>query len=139
GSGYADYANASGDFVEFAYDAPAAGTYWLTFRYANGGGSDPPPREKRTCRSPTGGAWAGPLEMKVKGVSVRTLSFAPTGSWSTWATAATLVALRAGRNTVRLPASGRSGPNLDALMVRPARADVAYLAQARSISGGLRE
>ena len=123
GVGFADYQHARGDYVEFVYDAPAAGDYALEFRYANGG---------------TAGR---PLELSVNGsVSRPAVAFAPTGSWSSWRTVGETVALAAGRNTLRLTATGASGPNLDALTVRPVpAADVTYLAQARSVVGGLRE
>ena len=100
GGGYADYLHAGGDFVEFTYDAPSAGNYTLDFRYANGGLTD------------------RPLELAVNGVVARPgVPFAPTGSWSTWATASDTVSLAAGINRIRLTATGKSGPNLDALAV----------------------
>ena len=42
GTGYADYQNATGDYVEFTLVANSAGTYPLAFRYANGGTADRP-------------------------------------------------------------------------------------------------
>src|SRR3712207_5583046 len=36
GTGFVNYNNVSGSFVEFAVNAPAAGSATLTFRYANG-------------------------------------------------------------------------------------------------------
>ena len=101
GTGFADYQNASGDSVEFTYDAPAVGDYLLEFRYANGSASD------------------RPLDLRVNGaVARRGVSFAPTGSWNTWSVASATVALGAGANRIRLTAAGKSGPNLDALTVR---------------------
>lgn len=101
GSGYADYVNASGDYVEFAVNAATAGTNTLQFRYANGG---------------TG---SRPLELKVNGVVVNSsLAFPATGGWSTWAlTANSAVNLNAGNNTVRITAIGSSGGNVDHLEV----------------------
>jgi len=52
GTGYADYANNSGDYVAFALNANASGSYPITFRYANGGATD------------------RPLQLSVNGVSV---------------------------------------------------------------------
>jgi hypothetical protein len=102
GSGYADYQHPSGDSVEFTFDAPAGGAAALDFRYANGSSTD------------------RPLELRVDGrVVARRFSFAPTGGWRTWQTASQPVTLAAGRHTVRLTALGQSGPNLDALTVRP--------------------
>ena len=103
GTGYADYQNAVGEYVEFAYDAPTVGDYVLEFRYANGSSSD------------------RPLELRVNGAVARPrLSFVPTGSWSTWRTSIATVALPAGHNRVRLTAIGSTGPNLDAVTIRPA-------------------
>jgi uncharacterized delta-60 repeat protein len=105
GTGYADYQNASGDFVEFTYDAPAARDYMLEFRYANGGTVD------------------RPLELSVNGaVVVPGLWFGPTGSWTTWGTSSARATLAAGPNRVRVTATGRSGPNLDSLTLHLAPA-----------------
>ena len=100
GAGYVDYDNAGGDFVEWAVDVASARDYELLIRYANGGLTD------------------RPLQLAVNGQAVAGLvSFAPTGSWTTWATSKEIVPLRAGANTVRLTAAGRGGPNVDALVV----------------------
>jgi uncharacterized protein YegP (UPF0339 family) len=119
GTGFVDYVRTSGDYVEFAVDAPAAGNYVLDFRYANGSTTD------------------RPLELKVNGQVVRTqLPFAGTGSWDKWGTSAASVALPAGRSTVRLTTAGVSGPNLDALTVRPPQTQVQTLqAEAATLSG----
>jgi hypothetical protein len=103
GTGFADYQHAKGDSVEFTYTAPRAGDYVLGFRYANGSSSD------------------RPLELRVNGaLALRSLAFAPTGSWRTWALASPTVALAAGVNRIRLTTTGSNGPNLDALTVAPA-------------------
>ena len=118
-----DYLRRTGDYVEFAVHVPTAGDYVLDFRYANGGSSD------------------RPLELKLNGAVARpSLSFAPTGSWSEWRTVSAVVPLVRGANTIRLSATGRGGPNLDALTVSPrAAAAVSYLSQSRSVSGELSE
>ena len=108
GTGFADYQHARGDYVEFTYDAPSVGDYALEFRYANGSTSD------------------RPLELRINGaVARRTLSFAPTDSWSKWRTAAVTVALPAGSNKIRLTSIGKNGPNLDLLTVTPAAVSAA--------------
>jgi uncharacterized delta-60 repeat protein len=105
GQGYADYLHSSGDFVEFAYAAPAAGEYRLEFRYANGTASD------------------RPLELRVNdAVLLPRLSFAPTGKWSAWATASATVPLAAGSNKIRLTTIGQNGANIDELTITPASA-----------------
>ena len=101
GSGFSDYRNASGDFVEFVIDLSTDGVYALDFRYANGGTRD------------------RPLDLGVDGTATTArLAFAPTGGWDAWNTASHSVLLTAGRHTIRLTATGLSGPNLDALTVR---------------------
>jgi alpha-D-xyloside xylohydrolase len=100
GSGYVDYANASDDFVEWTVPVPAAGTRALGFRYANGTTTD------------------RPLRITVDGTVVGTLSFLPTGSWTTWGTARLTAALPAGNAVrIRATATGSSGANLDSLAI----------------------
>lgn len=101
GTGYADYVNASGDYVEFTLNANSSGTYPVAFRYANGGAGD------------------RPLQLDVNGVTVVSgLSFPVTGGWANWAyTATNNVALNAGINTVRITATGSSGANVDYMLV----------------------
>jgi uncharacterized delta-60 repeat protein len=105
GGGFADFVNASGDAAAFTVSVPAEGLYDLEFRYANGS------------------AIARSMQLAVNGaVAQAKLAFAPTGAWATWKTVTVRVPLAAGTNTVRLAATGQSGPNLDALTVRPASA-----------------
>lgn len=100
GTGYADYVNLSTDYVEFQnVPSAAAGNRTLRFRFANGGTAS------RT------------LSLTINGVSAGTVTFAPTGSWTTWTTIDVTKALAAGNNTIRLDATGESGPNLDSLTV----------------------
>ncbi|MHC4906318.1 MAG: alpha-glucuronidase family glycosyl hydrolase [Planctomycetota bacterium] len=101
GTGYADYANASDDYVEWTVDVASGGDYDLLFRYAL---SD---------------AAGRPLEIQVNGnVVASSLGFPDTGGWSTWGMTAPLsVTLDAGANTVRATAIGSSGGNVDHLQV----------------------
>jgi hypothetical protein len=99
GTGYVDYQNATGDYVEWTVNATVTASHPLTFRFANG-------------------STARPLELKINGAVVNgALSFPGTGSWTTWNTVAMTAALKAGANTVRLTATGSNGPNLDNLVV----------------------
>ena len=100
GTGYADYQNASGDYVQFSLVANSAGTYPVAFRYANGGTGD------------------RPLQLSVNGtVVVGSLSFPPTGGWANWAfTATNNVTLNAGINTVQITSIGSNGANVDYLL-----------------------
>jgi hypothetical protein len=100
GTGYVDYNNASGDYVEWAVNSDVTRTGRLTVRYANGSSSN------------------RPLELRRNGsVLLPGLSFAPTGSWSTWAEVTIDVPLAAGANTFRLTAIGQSGPNIDLMRI----------------------
>jgi len=100
GTGFVDYTNVAGGFVKFSVSAAQAGTATLSFRFANGSTA------------------ARPAEVSVNGATVRSVPFASTGSWSTWATVDVGATLVAGTNTVRATATGAAGgPNLDSLTV----------------------
>jgi unsaturated rhamnogalacturonyl hydrolase len=100
GSGFVDYAAATGGYVELNVPATAAGPVTLAYRFANGSTA------------------TRPVAVSVNGAAAGTLSFGPTGSWSTWSTATLTVPFIAGTNTVRATAtSSAGGPNLDSLTV----------------------
>src|SRR2546421_862418 len=100
GTGFVDYDNAAGGYVEFQVSATAAGDATLTFRFANG---------TTTARA---------VDVSVNGGAATSVSFAGTGSWNTWKTLDVPAPLVAGTNTVRAPGTGTSGgPNLDSLTV----------------------
>jgi uncharacterized delta-60 repeat protein len=98
-TGYVDYNNASGDYIEWTVNSDVTRTGRLTVRYANGSSSN------------------RPLELRRNGGVLVNLSFAPTGSWSTWVETTVNVPLTAGANTFRLTAIGQSGPNIDFMRV----------------------
>ncbi|MHC4743030.1 MAG: CBM35 domain-containing protein, partial [Planctomycetota bacterium] len=100
GSGYVDYQNSSGDYVEWTVNASEAGLGSLEFRYALGSGDRP-------------------LEIMVNGQVVEpSLSFPSTGSFGTWDyTSILMVTLNAGDNTVQATAIASSGANVDHLKV----------------------
>ena len=99
GTGYADYQNASNDYVQWTVNVAAAGQYQLNFRYALGSGS----------RS---------LAIRVNGAVVNAgLAFPSTGSLATWAYVTQTATLNAGTNLIRATAIGSSGPNMDHLAV----------------------
>jgi hypothetical protein len=101
GSGYADYANARGDYVEWTFNNPAAAERTLVFRYASGAVSN------------------RPLELRVNGTVLSTgISFASTGAWTTWREVSVRVVLAAGTTRVRLTSVGFNGPNIDSMEVR---------------------
>jgi hypothetical protein len=100
GTGFADFANSTGDSINWTVNAQGAGFYDLKFRYALQSGSRP-------------------LEVRINGQLVSTaFDFAATGSWSTWQYA-TLQSqqLLAGVNSIQVTAAGLSGPNVDHLLL----------------------
>ncbi|GAA4256261.1 PQQ-dependent sugar dehydrogenase [Dactylosporangium darangshiense] len=101
GTGFVDYTNIAGSYVEFSVSAAATGTAQLTFRYANG----------TTVNRP--------MDITVNGNSAAlNLSFGATADWDTWADQTISVTLNAGTNTVRATATtANGGPNLDRLRV----------------------
>ncbi len=101
GTGFIDFTNATGDYVQWTVNIPTAGSYDLSFRYSLLSGSRP-------------------LELKVNGVvKVASLDFPITGSWSTWNKVTSTQTLIAGNNTIRLTTNGSNGGNLDELKVIP--------------------
>ncbi|SKC61487.1 PQQ-dependent sugar dehydrogenase [Ohtaekwangia koreensis] len=100
GTGFADYINASNDYVQWsAANIPSAGTYTLTFRYSMG----------NTPRS---------LAISVNGTTINpSLTFPRTTTWTTWTTVSLTASLNAGTNLIRATAIGSSGPNLDHLVI----------------------
>ncbi len=100
GTGFADYRNATGDYIEWTVNAAAAGSFSLQFRYANGGSTN------------------RPLQLKVNGTAVAaSLAFSPTGGWATWSLSSATAYLTAGANKIRLAATGSGGPNVDHLQL----------------------
>jgi unsaturated rhamnogalacturonyl hydrolase len=101
GTGFVDYTNTTGGYVQFTVDSPQAQNVTLTFRFANG---------TTTNR---------PMDIAVNGSTTTAgFAFAGTGSWTTWKTRTTTATLRAGSNTVRATATtANGGPNLDSLSV----------------------
>jgi hypothetical protein len=98
GDGYVDFGG-NGSSAEWHHViASSDGAKWVTFRYANGSGSD------RTC------------DIYVNGVDVGDLDFSSTGSWNTWATETPSLTLKKGFNEIRVVAkTSAGGPNLDFL------------------------
>ncbi|MFC4589175.1 glycosyl hydrolase family 8 [Sphaerisporangium corydalis] len=101
GSGFVDYTNVAGGYVEWTVTAATAGAATLALRYANG----------TTVNRP--------MDVRVNGAVVASAkAFAGTGSWDTWADGTLTATLNAGANTVRATATTSvGGPNLDRLTV----------------------
>jgi hypothetical protein len=100
GTGFVNYTNEVGSWVEWSVTAGTAGGASLVFRFANG---------TTTSR---------PMTIAVDGATVSTPSFAGTGAWTTWTTTTVNTALSAGTHTVRATATTvNGGPNVDSLQV----------------------
>ncbi|MEZ0072442.1 glycosyl hydrolase family 28 protein [Planotetraspora sp. GP83] len=100
GTGFVNLDNVAGSYVEWTANADAAGTATLKFRFANGTTAD------------------RPMTITVNGTTAGTLTFSPTGAWTTWQTATVTVPLNAGANVIRATGStATSGPNLDYLEI----------------------
>jgi len=101
GTGFVNYNNAVGSYVEWTVNVAAAGTTSLGIRFANGGTAN------------------RPMDVTINGVLVADeLAFNPTGAWTTWATATINAALAAGANKIRATATtADGGPNVDKLTV----------------------
>ncbi|TCR17779.1 PQQ-dependent sugar dehydrogenase [Streptomyces sp. BK205] len=114
GTGFVDYTNVKGSYVEFTVGAASAGTTAVTFRYANGTATD------------------RPMDIAVDGTVVASaVSFPATADWNTWATKTIDVPLTAGSAKIRATAtSAAGGPNLDRV-----RVDAATDSQAPSRPG----
>lgn len=92
----------SGAFIEWNDVSQSPGQKTLTFRYANGATSN------------------RPCELRVNGNLIGTISFAPTGSWSTWATATVSnVTMVNGANIVNIATNtADGGPSLDKMDIQ---------------------
>ncbi|MFE3038379.1 PQQ-dependent sugar dehydrogenase [Streptomyces canus] len=101
GTGFVDYTNVKGSYVEFTVSAASAGTTAVTFRYANGTSTD------------------RPMDISVNGTVVSSaVSFPATADWNTWATKTVDVPLTAGSAKIRATATtAAGGPNLDRIGV----------------------
>lgn len=97
--GYANTDNAAGTAVRWAVQAPAAGTYAISFRYAS-----------VTDR---------PASLQANGVTMQgNIPFTSTGSWTAWTQQTLNVQLNAGNNRLALIANGGEGlANIDWLQV----------------------
>lgn len=103
GTGFVNYDNAVGGFVEWSVPATTAGNLSIAIRYANGVAN--------------GASVDRPMDISANGTLVRTgLSFPSTGDWDTWQTVTFTVGLSAGTNRIRATAvTANGGPNVDVL------------------------
>jgi hypothetical protein len=101
GTGFVNYNNLVGSYVEWPITVATPGPVVLRFRYANG----------TTVNRP--------MDIAVNGVVVRDeFAFPPTGAWTTWQTVTTTVNLPATSTLIRATATtANGGPNADYLEV----------------------
>jgi len=100
GSGYLDFGDAPGQFVEWMVKVEKAGEHRLRFRYASGD--------------------SRPLELSVDGETdllAPTLPFPGTSSWTSWKYAEAKWNLSPGKHLIRLTSGKKKGPNIDRLEV----------------------
>ncbi|MFI6324234.1 glycosyl hydrolase 2 galactose-binding domain-containing protein [Nonomuraea sp. NPDC050556] len=117
GSGFVNYDNVTGSYVEWTVNAATAGPASVTLRYANGTTTNRP--------------------MSINGTTV---DFPSTGTWDTWADKTITVNLVAGVNKIRATATtANGGPNADKITVtaQPPQSD--YQAEDATISQGVVE
>lgn len=96
GTGFADFINASNDYIEWTVKIDVPGVYSIGFKYANKDSSD------------------RPLQINNDGTNIGIVPFSPTSSWSSWSFYSGLqVFLAPGTHKIRATAAGSSGPNID--------------------------
>ncbi|ANE45470.1 hypothetical protein SY83_03070 [Paenibacillus swuensis] len=102
GSGFVDYNNMVGSYVEWDVNVLSEGLYKLEVQYANGGAVD------------------RPVEVQVNGVIVESnLSLPTTTLWTNWQRTNVAALLKTGSNRIRLTATTLNGAsNLDHLQLR---------------------
>ena len=102
GAGFCNTSNATGSGINWRIAVPTAGTYTISWRYSNGGGSD------------------RPASLLINGSTVvSSISFPATTDFTTWTTSQTNVSLNAGTTDIRLQATGSSGlANIDEISVQ---------------------
>jgi hypothetical protein len=101
GSGFCDTENATGTGINWKINVPSDGTYTFTWRYAHGKTDD------RTARLIINGT-----------VVLPSITFPPTGAFTTWSTVSVDVSLTAGTKDIRLEGvTSNSLANIDYLQV----------------------
>jgi len=109
GSGYVNFDNEAGSYLEFAVFMAETDTQMVYLRYANGA-------------IPTGtpdGAAARPMQVMVDSTSLAKMpEFLPTGAWTNWLIDSIEIALVTGVNRLRFTSTtADGGPNIDKIEV----------------------
>ena len=96
GTGFMDFQNHDGDYLEWTVEAPAAATAEVSWKYALTPG------------------YARDLRLSVNGANEVIVAFPPSGGWADWHdTEKYPITLQPGSNAIRLAAFGHSGGNID--------------------------
>ncbi len=101
GTGFVNFDNVVGSYVQFTVSSATAETTTLAIRYANGTTTD------------------RPMDIAINGAVVHEgQSFPGTATWDSWELLMLPVSLIAGSNTIRLTATtANGGPNLDRILI----------------------
>jgi len=100
GGAFVDFQEDSGESITWLVECSESGKNRLSFRYSL---EDEDPR---------------PLRLIVNGrTENESMPFADTGDWDSWVSVHVEVLLQKGSNTIRLEATGDSGPNIDHLRI----------------------
>ncbi|NLL07265.1 MAG: carbohydrate-binding protein [Clostridiaceae bacterium] len=101
GSGYVNYNNEVGSYVEWNINVATSGSYKTTFRYSNG----------TTVNRP--------MSISINGNIVHnSMDFSITTNWTTWDESSIVVYLNQGQNIIRATAiTANGGPNVDYLRI----------------------
>lgn len=101
GSGYVNYNNEVGSYVEWNISVPVTGWYNIVFKYSNG----------TTVNRPMSIAVNGNIEQS-------SMDFNPTIDWDTWTESNIYLQLNQGQNTIRATGiTSNGGPNVDYIQV----------------------
>jgi alpha-L-fucosidase len=119
GTGFVDYTNIAGSYVEWTLTTATAGNATITLHYANG---------TTTNR---------PMDIAVNGTTIAAArAFPSTGTWDTWTDTTLTVPLTAGTNAIRATATtADGGPNTDYLDLTQTTPQTSYEAEAGALSG----
>jgi lysophospholipase L1-like esterase len=101
GSGYVNYNNEAGSYVEWTVNTSTTASYKLIFRYSNG----------TTINRP--------MSITVNGNTIiNSMDFNSTGVWTTWSETYIVAKLNQGQNIIRATGStSNGGPNVDYLKI----------------------
>lgn len=104
GTAYINYINQRGGYINWTVNAPTAGNYAVTIRYANS--SESSRQLKITLNDDSSAYWLQ--------------DFRNTGAWTAWEEVTLVLPLTAGKNTIKaLANTNDGGPNVDYISLLP--------------------